>query len=144
MDTIKLNEPASRLLEDALNSGDDKMMNEPGMAGNTGPEPGGVRAELLKDQIIEALCTIYDPEIPINIYELGLIYDLRVDAGGGVDIKMTLTSPACPVAESLPVEVENVVAAVPGVQNVRLELVWDPPFGIEMMSEAARLQLGLM
>jgi len=143
MDTIKLNEPASQLLEDALNSGD-KMMNEPPMAGASEPEPGGVRAELLKDQIIEALCTIYDPEIPINIYELGLIYDLRVDASGNVDIKMTLTSPACPVAESLPVEVENQVAAVPGVQNVKLELVWDPPFTIEMMSEAARLQLGLM
>ena len=143
MDTIKLNDPASQLLEDALNSGD-KMMNEPAMAGSSEPESAGVRAELLKDQIIEALCTIYDPEIPINIYELGLIYDLRVDASGNVDIKMTLTSPACPVAESLPVEVENQVAAVPGVQNVKLELVWDPPFSIEMMSEAARLQLGLM
>src|SRR5688572_27525068 len=132
MDTIKLTDPANQLLEDALNSGD-KMMNEPNVAGSDEPEPGGVRAELLKDQIIEALCTIYDPEIPINIYELGLIYDLRVDASGNVDIKMTLTSPACPVAESLPVEVENQVAAVPGVQNVKLELVWDPPFSIEMM-----------
>jgi len=143
MDTIKLNEPASRLLEDALSSGD-KMMNEPHTGSTPAAEPGGVRAELLKHQIIEEICTIYDPEIPVNIYELGLIYDLRVDATGGVDIKMTLTSPACPVAESLPVEVENKVAAVPGVRDVKLELVWDPPFTVEMMSEAAQLQLGLM
>jgi FeS assembly SUF system protein len=97
----------------------------------------------LREQIIEAIQTVYDPEIPVNIYELGLIYDLVVESGE-VWVKMTLTSPACPVAGTLPIEVENKIAAVPGVENVELELVWDPPYTMEMMSESARLQLGLM
>jgi len=97
----------------------------------------------LREQIIETIQTVYDPEIPVNIYELGLIYDLVVESGE-VWIKMTLTSPACPVAGTLPIEVENKIASVPGVENVELELVWDPPYTMEMMSEGARLQLGLM
>jgi FeS assembly SUF system protein len=109
----------------------------------SGPISGNLRDEILRDEVIETIRTIYDPEIPVNIYELGLIYDLVVQ-DGQVWVKMTLTSPACPVAGTLPVEVENKIASVPGVKNVELELVWDPPYSMDMMSEAARLQLGLL
>jgi len=98
----------------------------------------------LKDEIIEALKNVYDPEIPVDIYELGLIYDLEVDPSGQVNIRMTLTSPACPVAGSLPGEVEAKAAAVPGVNSVEVELVWDPPWTMELMSEAAKLELGFL
>jgi FeS assembly SUF system protein len=97
----------------------------------------------LEERIIAALQTCYDPEIPINIYELGLIYDLQIDPDGVVQIKMTLTSPACPVAGALPAEVESKVKAVPGVTDARVDLVWDPPWDKSRMSEAAQLQLGL-
>jgi FeS assembly SUF system protein len=97
----------------------------------------------LEERVIAALQTCYDPEIPINIYELGLIYDLRIDPSGAVHIKMTLTSPACPVAGALPAEVESKVKAVPGVTDARVDLVWDPPWDKSRMSEAAQLQLGL-
>jgi FeS assembly SUF system protein len=96
----------------------------------------------LEARIVEALQTVYDPEIPVNIYEIGLVYDIAVDADGGVRITMTLTSPMCPVAESLPGDVERAVAAVEGVTSVAVELVWDPPWGPELMSEAAKLELG--
>ncbi|MDQ3813639.1 MAG: DUF59 domain-containing protein [Armatimonadota bacterium] len=99
---------------------------------------------MIEQQAVEVLSTIYDPEIPVDIYELGLIYDLQVTPAGEINIKMTLTSPACPVAGTLPIEVENKLAAIPGVTNVNLELVWDPPYSIDMMSETARLQLGLL
>ena len=98
----------------------------------------------LRDEIIESLKTVYDPEIPVDIYELGLIYDLAVDPSGQANIKMTLTSPACPVAGSLPGEVEAKAASVPGVSSVDLELVWDPPWTMEMMSEAAKLELDFL
>lgn len=98
--------------------------------------------ELLKQKVIDTLCTIFDPEIPVNIYELGLIYNLDVQPDGKVDIRMTLTSPMCPVAGSLPPEVETKVNAVPGVTNVTVELIWDPPWSMDKMSEAAKLQLG--
>jgi len=103
----------------------------------------GPQDEILKARIIETLCTIYDPEIPVDIYELGLIYKLDVAPGGIVKVEMTLTSPACPVAGTLPPEVETKIAAVSGVQDVTLDLVWEPPYSMDMMSEAARLQLGL-
>ncbi|MHC4931915.1 MAG: SUF system Fe-S cluster assembly protein [Planctomycetota bacterium] len=98
----------------------------------------------LKERIVETLRTVFDPEIPVNIYDLGLIYDVAVSDEGVVDVKMTLTSPACPVAGSLPPEVEAKVAAVEGVRSARVELVWDPPWTQEKLSEAAKLQLGLM
>ncbi|MBT5050194.1 MAG: SUF system Fe-S cluster assembly protein [Rhodospirillaceae bacterium] len=98
----------------------------------------------LEGRIIEAISTIYDPEIPVNIYELGLIYDLSITADDRVRVEMTLTSPACPVAGSLPGEVEQKVREVDGVQDVALELVWDPPWTPERMTEAARLELGFM
>ncbi|MCX6618286.1 MAG: DUF59 domain-containing protein [Acidobacteria bacterium] len=96
----------------------------------------------LRQQVIEVLRTCYDPEIPVDIYELGLIYGIDVDPGGNVYLRMTLTSPACPVAGSLPPEVENKIKALPGVSDVRVEVLWDPPWNPTMMSEAARLTLG--
>jgi FeS assembly SUF system protein len=97
----------------------------------------------LNHAIVRALKTVYDPEIPVDIWELGLVYDVIVEGGSDVTLKMTLTSPHCPVAESLPTAAEVAVAAVPGVRSVTVELVWDPPWGPEMLSEAARLELGM-
>ena len=96
----------------------------------------------LRDRVVEALKTCYDPEIPVDIYELGLIYEIDADDDGVVVVQMTLTSPACPVAGTLPGEVESRVGTVEGVKSARVELVWDPPWDKEMMSEAARLELG--
>jgi FeS assembly SUF system protein len=96
----------------------------------------------IESSVIEALQTIYDPEIPVNIYELGLIYTVDVMPSGEVAIRMTLTSPACPVAGSLPPEVEQKVREVPGVTDATVEVVWDPPWNPEMMSEASKLELG--
>ncbi len=96
-----------------------------------------------REGVIEAVSTVYDPEIPVNIYELGLIYGIDIDAAGGVAIEMTLTAPACPVADILPEEAAEKVRAVPGVTDVKVELVWDPPWTPDRMSEAARLELGM-
>jgi FeS assembly SUF system protein len=97
----------------------------------------------VKERIIAALKTIYDPEIPVDIYELGLIYDVTVDPSMAVEVTMTLTSPSCPVAESLPGDVETKVSAVDGVASAHVELTWEPEWTIEKMSEAARLELNL-
>ena len=97
----------------------------------------------LKPLIIKALSTVFDPEIPVNIYELGLIYDIIVDATSTVGIRMTLTAPACPAAQFLPEQVRTTVAAVPGVSAVKVDVVWEPPWDRDRMSEAAKLQLGL-
>jgi FeS assembly SUF system protein len=99
---------------------------------------------MLRLRVEEALASIYDPEIPVNIYELGLIYSVEVGADGKVTVKMTLTAPGCPAAQSLPVEVERKVAAIAEVSDIQVEVVWDPPWGPDRMSEAARLQLGLL
>jgi len=96
----------------------------------------------LREKIIGVLKGIYDPEIPVNIYEIGLIYEVNVDDDANVHILMTLTSPMCPVAESLPPEVEEKVAAIEGVASAAVEITWDPPWDPEMMSEAAKLELG--
>lgn len=99
----------------------------------------------LETRVIAALRTVYDPEIPVNIYDLGLIYRLEADeTTGRVQVQMTLTAPSCPVAESLPGNVEYVVRTVEGVSDVELELVWEPPWSPAMMGEAARLQLGML
>jgi FeS assembly SUF system protein len=98
----------------------------------------------LEQKVIEALKSCYDPEIPVDIYELGLIYGLKVDKSGAVAVQMTLTAPNCPAAGSLPGEVERKVRSVEGVTDVKLELVWDPPWGRERLSPAALVQLGLM
>jgi FeS assembly SUF system protein len=99
------------------------------------------RSEQIRTSVVDVLKTVYDPEIPVDIWELGLIYDLDVDESGGVRIRMTLTSPMCPVAETLPPEVEAKARSVAGVSDVKLDLVWDPPWSPSMMSEAARLEL---
>ena len=98
---------------------------------------------ILKDKVIEEIKKIYDPEIPVNIFELGLIYDINIDQDKNVKIKMTLTTPNCPVAESLPNEVKNSIKEIKEVKNVDLDLVWDPPWNKSMMSEAAKLELNL-
>ena len=97
----------------------------------------------LKPEIIRALSTVFDPEIPVNIWELGLVYDIFVDANDVAGIIMTLTSPGCPVAQTLPIEVANKVKAVPGVSDAKVDIVWEPTWTKERMSEAARLQLGM-
>src|SRR3954469_5070365 len=99
--------------------------------------------QALEEQIIEQLKTIFDPEIPLNIYELGLIYDIDISEDNKVHIRMTLTAPACPVAGSLPPQVEAQIESIPQVKSAVVELVWDPPWSRDMLSEAARLQLGL-
>jgi FeS assembly SUF system protein len=95
-------------------------------------------------RIVDELKTVFDPEIPVNIYELGLIYRVSVNEGGAAHIKMTLTTPMCPAAEELPPEVESKARGVDGVTGVTLDLVWDPPWTVEMMSEAAKLELGML
>ena len=97
----------------------------------------------LKEKIIEEIKKIYDPEIPVNIYDLGLIYDIKVEDKNTAKVKMTLTSPNCPVAESLPKEVKDGIMQVEGIENVDLKLVWDPPWNQTMMTEAAKLELNL-
>ncbi|MEZ4334690.1 MAG: SUF system Fe-S cluster assembly protein [Myxococcota bacterium] len=98
----------------------------------------------VRDRIVAVLKTVYDPEIPVDIYELGLVYGVDVTDDGEVHITMTLTSPMCPVAETLPPEVEEKVRGVVGVKDVVLDLVWDPPWSMDMLSDAARLELNLM
>ena len=94
--------------------------------------------------IIEEICKIYDPEIPVNIYELGLIYDVKISEDNDVVIEMTLTSPNCPVAESLPLEVEEKVKAIASIKNVKVNIVFEPPWTKEMMSDEAKLELGML
>ena len=101
------------------------------------------RKAALEPRIIEALSTVFDPEIPVNIYELGLIYDIIVDQSSAVGVRMTLTAPACPAAQSLPIEVRNKIAQISGVTDVKVDIVWDPPWDRDRMSDAAKLQLGM-
>jgi FeS assembly SUF system protein len=120
----------------------------------TTPEPGGdetagmtsdpLKTLELKPRVVEALATVFDPEIPVNIYELGLIYDILIDETGTVGIRMTLTAPACPAAQTLPAEVRYKIQRIPGVAGVKLDIVWDPPWDRDRMSDAAKLQLGLL
>jgi FeS assembly SUF system protein len=106
-----------------------------------GAQPDSAQVEA---NVIAALRTIYDPEIPVNIYDLGLVYGLDIDATGKVDVRMTLTAPACPVAETFPGTVEQRLYEVPGVTEVRVELVWEPPWNPDRLSEDAKLSLGLL
>ena len=117
-----------------------------------GGEPAGEEVErpapdegdaALQEKVIEALKTVRDPEIPVNLVDLGLIYDLVVTKTGTIYVEMTLTTPACPVAGALPGQVQEAIAAVPGVQEVRVKLVWTPPWTRDRMSEEAKLELGL-
>ena len=123
------------------------MTSEIGMRKPTLPtaaEAAPTGETTLRERVEAVLRTVYDPEIPVNIYELGLIYGLDVSDNGAVDIKMTLTAPSCPAAGAMPGEVEAKVRAVEGVTDARVELVWDPPWDKSRMSEAARLELGFM
>lgn len=104
---------------------------------NTGEQP-------LKEKVLDVLRDVYDPEIPVNIFDLGLIYNIDIEDDGKVKIKMTLTSPACPVAESLPAEIRSRISRISEVADCDLELVWDPPWGPDRMSDVAKLKLGLM
>lgn len=106
--------------------------------------PAGAAPDALRASIVEALRTVYDPEVPVNIYDLGLIYRLDIDDQGAVALTMTLTAPGCPVAQTFPGTVEAAVKAVPGVKDAKVELVWDPPWDRERMSDAAKLQLGML
>ncbi len=103
-----------------------------------------IETELIKGQIVEAMKTIYDPEIPVDIYQLGLIYEVNVEDDGSATIDMTLTSPGCPVAGSLPGEVESKARVESGASSVKVNLVWEPTWTLDRMSDAAKLQLGLM
>jgi FeS assembly SUF system protein len=113
------------------------------MAAPTGKQLSDLERKLLEGQVIKAIRSVYDPEIPVNIYELGLIYSIDVDATAHVKVKMTLTAPACPVAGSLPAEVERRIEAVPDVRSAEVDLVWEPPWSKDRMSEAARLALDM-
>jgi FeS assembly SUF system protein len=100
--------------------------------------------QVLEAKVIEVLRSCYDPEIPVNIYDLGLIYEIKVEDSGAVFIRMTLTAPACPVAGSLPGEVEDRIRSIPEAADVKVELVWDPPWCSDRMSDAAKLQLNML
>ncbi len=102
------------------------------------------QAHDLKQAIVKALESCYDPEIPVNIYELGLIYDIALDEANKANVKMTLTSPACPAAASLPADAESKIKAIPGITDAKVEVVWEPPWNPGMMSEFAKLELGFM
>ena len=106
--------------------------------------PDPAKMDEIAPKVIEALKTVYDPEIPVNIFEMGLIYDVLVDQQGHVGVKMTLTAPACPAAQSLPVEVRDKAKSVEGVADAKVEVVWDPPWTKDRMSDAAKLQLGML
>ena len=109
------------------------------------PEPAQSGADgVLMDSVVEALKSIYDPEIPVDIYELGLIYDVAISEDGDAVVTMTLTTPHCPVAESMPGEVELRVLSVPGIRDAEVKLVWDPPWDPSKMSDEARLELGML
>jgi FeS assembly SUF system protein len=114
------------------------------LAGDKAEEPQGGAGSDLQAAVVETLKSIYDPEIPVDIYELGLIYDVAISEDGDATVTMTLTTPHCPVAESMPAEVELRASAVPGVRDAEVNLVWDPPWGPNLMSDEARLELGML
>ena len=114
------------------------------LAGEPAEEPAGGAGSDLQADVVAALKSIYDPEIPVDIYELGLIYDVAIDADGDAVVTMTLTTPHCPVAESLPQEVELRVLSVPGIRDAEVKLEWDPPWDPSKMTDEARLELGML
>jgi FeS assembly SUF system protein len=115
--------------------------NTDGAAAVFTPDP--VKTLAYKPLLVEAVSKVFDPEIPVNIYELGLVYDLDVDSSANVQVRMTLTAPACPAAQTIPVDVERRVREVPGVNDVKVAVVWDPPWTRDRMSDAAKLTLGM-
>ncbi len=129
---------------DPASTGPGEQAGDPGPAEQPGAPAPAVDVGELEKKVVEVLRTCYDPEIPVNIYELGLIYKVEIDPSGAVKIVMTLTSPMCPVAGSLPPEVEAKVWNVPGVASARVDVVWDPPWTPDMMTDAAKLQLNML
>jgi FeS assembly SUF system protein len=125
------------VIQPSLQTGTSDVVETAGMVRD--PE----RSAALEPLVVRALAKVFDPEIPVNIYELGLVYEIVVDASSTVGIRMTLTAPACPAAQTLPVEVRRRVAEVPGVSGVKVDVVWDPPWDRDRMSDAAKLQLGM-
>ena len=136
--------PAAPSIDTSALAGDPSPEPAPS-ASTAGPpiESDPLKMLELKPKILEQLATVFDPEIPVNIYELGLIYDVAVDKGGLAVIQMTLTAPGCPAAVTLPAEVQGKVKAIDGVSDARVDLVWEPPWDKDRMSEAAKLQLGI-
>ena len=125
--------------------GTEEMLKETVTSGSEDATPeGSMNPDAIRDRVIAQLKTVFDPEIPVNIYELGLIYKVDVAADGATQVAMTLTTPMCPAAEELPPEVETKARGVPGVTSVQLDLVWDPPWSPDMMSDAAKLDLGMI
>ena len=137
MKTLPLVQP------DAMQPDTNRSAGPAGSDGFAHVVPDPAQTDALKPKIIEAISTVFDPEIPVNIWELGLIYEIAVDAAGVAGVLMTLTAPGCPAAQSLPVEVSEKVRAVPGVTDAKVEVVWEPTWTKDRMSEAAKLQLGL-
>jgi FeS assembly SUF system protein len=123
---------------------DELTQNDAAEGAEPSSDAGLSPAMQIRDRIIAVLKTVFDPEIPVDIYELGLIYGVDVADDGDVHVTMTLTTPMCPVAETLPPEVEDKVRNVLGVTDVTLDLVWDPPWSVDMLSDAARLELNMM
>ena len=142
MKTIPLVPPGSETV-DSADTTPEGSRPAPGAEDLSTVVPDPARTDALKPAIVEAISTVYDPEIPVNIWELGLIYDVVVDAAGTAGVRMTLTAPGCPAAQSLPVEVAEKVRKVPGVADAKVEVVWEPGWTKDRMSEAAKLQLGL-
>jgi FeS assembly SUF system protein len=137
-----MNDPRFLPVQNFTPSSEDSPANELSQSiDDIVPDP--VKMAEIRPQVLEVLGTVFDPEIPVNIYELGLIYDVLVDKDARVGIRMTLTAPACPAAQSLPLEVKQKAAAVAGVTEAKVEIVWEPPWTKDRMSEAAKLQLGL-
>ncbi len=137
-----MNEPRFLPVQNISDSPEDSPANEQSQSiDDVVPDP--VNMAEIRPKVLDALSTVFDPEIPVNIREMGLIYDVLVDKDGQVGIRMTLTAPACPAAQSLPLEVRQKAAAVAGVTSAKVEIVWEPTWTKDMMSEAAKLQLGL-
>jgi FeS assembly SUF system protein len=139
----RADEPRAAGAPDSLSTPARPEMSAP-IAEDPPPATEPVDPLKLRPLVIEALCQVYDPEIPVNIYDLGLIYDVLIDPSAAVEVRMTLTAPGCPAAFMLPLEVERRVREVPGVAGVRVEMVWDPPWDRDRMSDDAKLQLGLL
>lgn len=134
-------ENASGAVESASKENEQKAEASSGEEAGDGGE-GSSHPPIEEQHVVEVLSTIYDPEIPVNIYELGLIYTINIENNNEIYVDMTLTTPACPVAGTLPGQVEAAIQAMPGVEKVQVELVWDPPWHMDLMSEGAKLELG--
>jgi FeS assembly SUF system protein len=137
-----MSDPILPLAEAPAPSASPESPSSPAPA-NAGFEPDPLNTLKLQQPLVEAVSKVFDPEIPVNIYELGLVYNLDVDSNMNVRVRMTLTAPACPAAQTLPIDVERRVREVPGVNDVKVAVVWDPPWTRDKMSDAAKLTLGL-